>query len=629
MSASVSTPSPLPSAAAAAEEAATATAATSTSSAPVSRASLLMTAPAATLLRFFTLALAAYHTLTLLAHLRSGRASSLRYRRVFHFWIVYGVFAFCAELLRLYLRLVFSGVVFGPRFFAYLYRLYAWAHAVTLCALVFPLHSGTFDAVSALLLSAVGGNGSGGGGHEGWSSAASPAHAPSGTPAQATGGGEARDGHARWRQRQQQHRLLRASGSPRAYGWFEGAEMVYEVYIGPKIESHEPEIELLLGRVRRKYREAVLALKQSAVYALAWVLANSGSAAEAASLGSTAMQGAQAGVVNWAGAIERQYGDGAAAGTSSVRDASAHQALRGPWRGRRPRRRQQGQSASMSTGSQAYDHVGAVAAGDTTAATAATFPASAAAASSGASRRHARDVYSGDECDNDNDNDDDYGGGNAVDAQERHLEQQPLQHAESWPTLAATVHEERGFPYRFQSVEEEAVADMYAAEEARMAADAAFAPAAVNGGADRAPHGGVAGNSLLSKLALVLTPGGGGVSLPAVASPSSPDSPVSAARETATRRRRPSDASTRSPASYGSMKFMEPGRMSDSFIAGADQSDAAGSASPPATVATAAAATMRPSTQTPSPPRSSPAPQARARAYDRVRELRKEWQKRA
>ncbi|KAF6003463.1 hypothetical protein F1559_000540 [Cyanidiococcus yangmingshanensis] len=101
-----------------------------------------------------------------------------------------------------------------------------------------------------------------------------------------------------------------------AFHLFELSAWIYQQILLSHLEKIEPEIDLLLGRLRSQLRQAQLAFKELLSFGLAWILANSGHAAEAAMLGNAAVHGAQIGLAERlarvrrtaAALIERAYG---------------------------------------------------------------------------------------------------------------------------------------------------------------------------------------------------------------------------------------------------------------------------------------------------------------------------------
>jgi hypothetical protein len=94
------------------------------------------------------------------------------------------------------------------------------------------------------------------------------------------------------------------------------AAWIYQRLLLPQLEKIEPEVDLALGRLRSQLRQVELALKELLSFCLAWVLANSGNAAEAAMLGNAALHGAQIGLAERLARVrrtasalmEREYG---------------------------------------------------------------------------------------------------------------------------------------------------------------------------------------------------------------------------------------------------------------------------------------------------------------------------------
>ena len=260
---------------------------------------LLAVSPLATWLRFGTLAFAAYQTLVLLSHLLSGRGcSSLRYRRVLQFWIVYGVLAFVSGGVREALRLSCAVLSLGAsgdgrtawgRWTRALLRLHAWGESLAVFVLVFPVHRGVFEVLAPLLV--VGGTSL----NDWWTQSNGVGNAAAGATASSTGSAAAATSDAAVASNNSARRRLRRRAMGQ-YNLFEMASLVYRRLLAGYIETHEPEIDLWVSRARMKARQGWFLVRQLLSFVLAWVLANSGNAAEAAMLGSAALQGAQVGL---------------------------------------------------------------------------------------------------------------------------------------------------------------------------------------------------------------------------------------------------------------------------------------------------------------------------------------------
>ncbi|KAK4534439.1 hypothetical protein CDCA_CDCA01G0464 [Cyanidium caldarium] len=260
---------------------------------------LLAVSPLATWLRFGTLAFAAYQTLVLLSHLLSGRGcSSLRYRRVLQFWIVYGVLAFVSGGVREALRLSCAVLSLGAsgdgrtvwgRWTRALLRLHAWGESLAVFVLVFPVHRGVFEVLAPLLV--VGGTSL----NDWWTQSNGVGNAAAGATASSTGSATAATSDAAVTNNSSARRRLRRRAMGQ-YNLFEMASLLYRRLLAGYIEAHEPEIDLWVSRARMKTRQGWFLLRQLLSFVLAWVLANSGNAAEAAMLGSAALQGAQVGL---------------------------------------------------------------------------------------------------------------------------------------------------------------------------------------------------------------------------------------------------------------------------------------------------------------------------------------------
>ncbi|KAK4531128.1 hypothetical protein CCYA_CCYA07G1985 [Cyanidiococcus yangmingshanensis] len=288
----------------------------------------LLVAPFPVWLQLCALSLAAYQTLVLLALLLAGRGcSTLRYRRIFQFWIVHGLLKATTLTVRELFQSGWQLMSWGqPRsltatdaFFTRLFvRLHAWLEAVLLLLLVFPIHRGLVDTIAPLLT--VGGTSLVEGIHRAdatadrtANSSATSTIAPSPTLSSRSYSSvspEQRTGLAGT------VRLRRRRRALAAFHLFELSAWIYQQILLSHLEKIEPEIDLLLGRLRSQLRQAQLAFKELLSFGLAWILANSGHAAEAAMLGNAAVHGAQIGLAERlarvrrtaAALIERAYG---------------------------------------------------------------------------------------------------------------------------------------------------------------------------------------------------------------------------------------------------------------------------------------------------------------------------------
>jgi len=285
--------------------------------------SALRVAPVPVWLQLCVLSLAAYHTLVLLGMLLTGRGcSTLRYRRVFQFWIVYGFSKLCTGAFRELFRILWLMTTWGSNtahlsgsdlLVRRLVRTHSWLEALILMFLVFPLHRGLADTLAPLLFF--------GGTYQveparransGAETRASPlsAHTSAtnspGARSHSVGNVEGTSFRKRsWFPRASRLRHRSGYWASAASPLFEFAALVYQNLLLPSLETWEPEIDLFLGRVQAQLRQSRLAFKELLCFALAWMLARSGNAAEAAMLGNAALHGAQIGLAERLARVRR------------------------------------------------------------------------------------------------------------------------------------------------------------------------------------------------------------------------------------------------------------------------------------------------------------------------------------